>query len=98
MEKAIRTDVPAGYAAGVAGRKVSTVLDDGTLQRARDMARYAGLSLSAWLARAARYHVQIEEGLREVDRYEAEFGPIPAEALREADEWLDRRGIRRLTP
>ncbi|HEY4028372.1 MAG TPA: hypothetical protein VGO86_18240 [Candidatus Dormibacteraeota bacterium] len=82
----------------MAGRKVSMVLDEETLRRAREMAEYAGLSLSAWLARATRYHVQIEEGLREVDRYEAEFGPIPEDALREADEWLDQRGIRRLHP
>jgi hypothetical protein len=98
MQEAIRTDVPTRYAAGMAGRKVSMVLDEETYEVVRELARHAGLSLSAWLARAARRRARVETGLRGVAEYEAESGPIPEEALRRADEELDQRGIPRVDP
>ncbi|WP_239310897.1 MULTISPECIES: hypothetical protein [unclassified Frankia] len=41
------------------------------------------------------HHIGIQEGLAAVREYEAEHGPIPPDALRRADEILDRLGVGR---
>jgi hypothetical protein len=95
MEYAVRTDVPQRYAPAMAGRKVSSVIDQDTWRLARELAQHDGISLSAWLARAARHQARVENGRRAVAEYEAEEGPIPEDALRRADEWLDEIGVPR---
>lgn len=62
-------------------RRVSVSLDDDAYEAARTSAEAEGISLSAWLSRAARSAARREDGLRAVAEfeaeYEAEFGPIP---------------------
>jgi hypothetical protein len=40
--------------------RVSTMLDEKLLGRVRENARHAGLTVSAWLARSAWYHTQVD--------------------------------------
>jgi hypothetical protein len=74
-------------------RKVSVSLDEKAAAAAERAAAAEGMSLSAWLSRAALRAAKIEDGLRGVAEFEAEYGPIPEEELRKADEFLDRYGI-----
>ena len=48
-----------------------------------------GLSLSAWLNRAAENALRIEDGLDAVAEWEAEHGPLTAQELADADAALD---------
>ncbi|RPI60133.1 MAG: hypothetical protein EHM50_07970 [Lysobacterales bacterium] len=48
-----------------------------------------GLSLSAWLNRAAENALAIEDGLAAVAEWEAEHGPLSGEDLAAADAILD---------
>jgi hypothetical protein len=77
----------------MAVHKISLSLEDDAFEVAKAEAAAEGISLSAWLSRAARRQARIARGLRAVAEYEAEFGPIPDEALREADRLLDRFGV-----
>jgi hypothetical protein len=70
-------------------RKLSVALDDGVAQVAVASAERQGLSLSAWLNRAAERALAIEDGLAAVAEWEAEHGPLPAEELAAADAVLD---------
>lgn len=73
--------------------KISVSLDDSAYEAAKRAAAAQGLSLSAWLSRAAAHIARIEDGLRGVAEFEAENGPIPEEARRKAREILDRFGV-----
>lgn len=73
-------------------RKLSIALDEAVASAAAASARRAGLSLSAWLDRAAREALAIEDGLRAVAEWEARHGPITEEELAAADAVLDRGG------
>jgi hypothetical protein len=95
MEQAIPTHGPGRYAPGVAGHRVSTTLDEETLRLVRDLAQWRGLSVSAWLARAARREAWFDDGLRAVGQVEKEIGPFTEEERRKADEYLDSIGIPR---
>ncbi len=81
------------YNGGMAVAKVSVSLDEKVLAAARAQAEEEGKSLSAWLSALVAHHIAIEEGLAAVREYEAEYGPISEEALRRADEILDKLGI-----
>jgi hypothetical protein len=48
-----------------------------------------GLSLSAWLNRAAENALAVEDGIGAVAEWEAEHGALTAEELRAADATLD---------
>ena len=85
----------ARYRGPMSVRKVSVSLDDDAFRAAEAAAGAAGLSLSAWLSRAARNQAGIEDGLRAVAEYEAEYGPFSEEDRRRADEILDRLGVGR---
>jgi hypothetical protein len=74
-------------------RKVSVSLDEKAAAAAERAAAAEGMSLSAWLSRAALRAAKIEDGLRGVAEFEAEYGLIPEEELRKAAEWADRHGI-----
>jgi hypothetical protein len=76
-------------------RKVSVSLALETLEAAKAAAEAEGLSLSAWLDRAALWAAKIEDGRRAVREYEAEHGPFSEEEERRADEILDRYGVGR---
>jgi hypothetical protein len=74
----------------MAVRKLSVALDEHIAVSASRAAEKAGVSLSAWLSRAAEHELAIERGLRGVAAWELEHGALSQEELRHADETLDR--------
>jgi len=64
----------------MAVKKLSVALDADVAAAAASEAEQEGISLSAWLTRAAREALAIERGLAAMRAYEAEFGPISEEA------------------
>lgn len=70
-------------------RKLSIALDDRVANAAAASAERQGLSLSAWLNRAAESALSIEDGLAAVTEWEAEHGPLTAEELAKADTVLE---------
>jgi hypothetical protein len=65
--------------------------------RVEDAARAAGISLSAWVRDAIVERLDrqaiITDGLAAVREWEAEHGPLPQEALDEAQSELEDVGI-----
>jgi hypothetical protein len=55
-------------------RKITISLEESAYQAAVAAAKASGLSLSAWLSRYAEHRARVEEGLRAVAAYEAEYG------------------------
>lgn len=74
----------------MAVKKLSVALDDEVAAAAKEAASRAGVSLSAWLNRAAENELAIEAGLDAVRAWEAEHGSLSDEELARADELLDR--------
>lgn len=70
-------------------KKLSVALDDAVATEVAVAAERAGVSVSAWLNRAAEHELAIESGLRAVRDWEAEHGQLTAEELAEADAVLD---------
>jgi hypothetical protein len=70
-------------------RKLSVALDEQVADAAAASAERFGLSLSAWLNRAAENALVIEDGLMAVAEWETEHGALTAEELRAADAALD---------
>jgi hypothetical protein len=70
----------------MAVRKLSIALDAEVAEAAARAAEREGLSLSAWINKAADEALAIERGLEGVRAYEAEFGPFTPEQ----DAWADR--------
>lgn len=64
-------------------------LEDHVAQAAAASAERQGLSLSAWLNRAAENALSIEDGLAAVAEWEAAQGPLSAQELADADAVLD---------
>jgi hypothetical protein len=73
-------------------RKLSVALDEQVAEAAAASAERHGLSLSAWLNRAAENALVVEDGLAAVAEWEAEHGALTAEELDAADAVLDRGG------
>jgi hypothetical protein len=71
-------------------RKLSVALDETIAASASRAARNAGLSLSAWLSRAAEHELALERGRGAVVAWERENGALTQEELLEADAVLDR--------
>jgi hypothetical protein len=78
------------YRPGVPVRKLSVALDEGIAVSASQAAQTAGVSLSAWLSRAAEHELALERGRRAVLAWEHEHGALTEEELRDADDLLDR--------
>lgn len=57
-------------------RKITVSLEEGAYRAAVEAARAAGLSLSAWLSGYAEHRARVEAGLRAIEGYEAEYGPL----------------------
>lgn len=74
----------------MAVKKLSVALDDEVAAAAKHAASRAGVSLSAWLNRAAENELAIEEGLEAVRAWEADHGDLSDEELAQADGVLDR--------
>jgi hypothetical protein len=71
-------------------RKLSVALDETIAASASKAARSEGVSLSAWLSRAAEHELALERGRAAVAVWEHEHGPLTNEELRDADAVLDR--------
>jgi hypothetical protein len=70
-------------------KKLSVALDERVAVAAAASAERHGLSLSAWLNRAAEKALAIEDGLAAVAEWEAEHGAFTAEEIAAADAILD---------
>jgi hypothetical protein len=70
-------------------RKLSIALDEQVADAAVASAERHGLSLSAWLNRAAENALAIEDVLAAVAEWEAEHGALTATELSAADAVLD---------
>lgn len=70
-------------------KKLSIALDERVAEAAAASAERHGLSLSAWLNRAAANALAIEDGLAAVAEWEAEHGAFTAEEIAAADAILD---------
>ena len=68
----------------VATKKVSVTLDADVLEEAREAARLRGMSLSAWLSDAAYRIARVEEGRRDMEEYQKEYGAFTEEERRRA--------------
>lgn len=79
----------------MAVKKLSVALDEDVVERASDSAGRRGLSLSAWLNRAAENALSIESGLAAVAEWERENGPLSETELSVADAVLARSVTRR---
>lgn len=71
-------------------RKISVALDESVAAAAMEAAGRSGLSLSAWLNRAAENELAIGRGLAAVSEWEAGHGAFSDAELAAADELLDR--------
>ncbi|HJR69858.1 MAG TPA: hypothetical protein VKA43_07440 [Gammaproteobacteria bacterium] len=70
-------------------KKLSVALDERVAAAAAASAERHGLSLSAWLNRAAQNALALEDGLAAVAEWEAEHGAFTAEEIAAADAVLD---------
>ena len=70
-------------------KKLSIALDERVAAAAAASAERHGLSLSAWLNRAAQNALAVEDGLAAVAEWEAEHGAFTAEEIAAADAVLD---------
>lgn len=71
-------------------RKVSVSLDEHAAAVAERLAAAEGLSLSAWLSRAALREARIADGLAAVAEWEADNGPLSEDGLAAARAELAR--------
>jgi hypothetical protein len=71
-------------------RRLSVALDETIAMSASRAAETAGVSLSAWLSRAAEHELAIERGRRAVVAWERESGALTPAELRAADALLGR--------
>lgn len=70
-------------------RKYSASMDEDLLDEVKRAADAEDMTLSAFLAEAARHRVRLLIGRQVLDEYERENGPFTEEELAEADAWLD---------
>ncbi len=71
-------------------RKLSVALDPSVADAAAVAAEREGLSLSAWLSRAAERALVVERGLEAVRAWERDNGSLTDAELSDADKVLNR--------
>jgi len=71
-------------------KKLSIALDDAVAHDVARAAERSGVSVSAWINRAAEHELATEAGLDAVRDWEADHGALTDEELAEADKLLDR--------
>jgi hypothetical protein len=79
-------------------RKITVSLTEPAYQAAVASARAAGVSLSAWLSGYAEHRARLEAGLRAVEGYQAEYGPLAGSHAEQAERTLDELGVGRPVP
>ena len=73
----------------MAVKKLSVAIDEDIAASAAALAEAEGLSLSAWMNRAAADALALERGLAGVRAWEADNGALTADELEAADRVLD---------
>ncbi len=73
----------------MAARKYSASMDEDLLDEVERAAREAGVTVSAWLAQAARDRVAALVWRRAFQQFEAEHGPFTEAQRQDAREWFD---------
>jgi hypothetical protein len=73
----------------MAVRKLSVALDESIADAAAEAASREGMSLSAWLTRAAERALTIEQGLEAVSAWERDHRQLTESELADADKVLD---------
>src|SRR5688500_10752836 len=76
-------------------RKLSIALDEEIAKAAAKSAKREGLTLSAWLSRAAADRLRVQMGLAAVAEYERQHGAFTEEEERAMDAELDAATHRR---
>jgi len=71
-------------------RKLSVALDPSVADAAAEAAEREGISLSAWLSRAAERALVVERGLEGVRAWERDNGSLTDAELSDADKVLNR--------
>jgi hypothetical protein len=77
----------------MAVKKLSVALDGTVAAQVAAAAERAGMSVSAWLNRAAENELAIEAGLDAVREWESDHGALSPEELAAADSLLDRVAV-----
>lgn len=75
--------------AGMSLERVTITIPSETLSAAKDAADREGMSVSAWLSRAAERAAKIEAGLIAAEEVLAEIGPPTPEEQAWVDDFLD---------
>jgi len=84
--------IPAMLEVTMTVEKISISLDEETAKQARAAAEIEGMSLSAWLAKAAREAAQLLRARRAMEEYIQLFGEPDPEAAAEMDRKLEEAG------
>ncbi len=79
----------------MSARKLSVALDEKVARDAARSAKRHGMSLSAWLNRAAERALRAEDGLKAVADWEHDHGALTDDELAAADAVLGRSDPRR---
>ncbi|CDR06786.1 hypothetical protein [Streptomyces iranensis] len=75
--------------AGMSLERVTITIPSETLSAAKEAADREGMSVSAWLSRAAEHAAKIEAGLIAAEEVLAEIGPPTPEEQAWVDEFMD---------
>jgi len=70
--------------------KRSVSLDETVADAVEQAAKEDGVSFSAWLSTAAEHRLRLREGLRGVEEWESEAGPLTREERAAGEALLDR--------
>ncbi len=90
------TVIPEAYGGGMTAKKFTISVPEEIDAAIRQAAEAEGLPVSAWIAQAAAKaadeRTRLAEGRAAVAEFEAEYGPIPAEARERARRRLAELG------
>jgi hypothetical protein len=82
----------------VAVEKLSVSLDQEVVARARRAAELEGMSLSAWLSKAAEQAISLAEAKQALDEYVSAYGELDEAAAPEINAKLDAAGLGQPVP
>ena len=78
----------------MANRRISITLDEKVAQKAIDVAKHNGITLSTWMNAAVRRALVVEDGVKKMRGREAEHGAFTPKELKWADSILGKFGDR----
>lgn len=74
----------------MANRRISITLDERVAQKAIDVVKRNGVTLSTWMNAAVRRALVVEAGVERMREWEAEHGEFTSEELKWADSVLGK--------